>query len=143
MAEKEYIISLKRDVDYEAFDEEMQASIGRGLITNRSVDVANARPLSQRNTHYMLDEAEVTELLKDDRVLDIQEPPENRTDIQIEPRATQTGTWRKTSAITGSDLNWGMLRATTREDVWGSGVTSSTRPLLLMRSVTAARQEII
>ena len=128
MAEKEYIISLKRDVDYEAFDEEMQASIGRGLITNRSVDVANARPLSQRNTHYMLDEAEVTELLKDDRVLDIQEPPENRTDIQIEPRATQTGTWRKTSAITGSDLNWGMLRATTREDVWGSGVTSSTRP---------------
>ena len=128
MAEKEYIISLKRDVDYTAFDEEMQAGIGRGLITNRSVDVANARPLSQRNTHYMLDETEVTELLKDDRVLDIQEPPENRTDIQIEPRATQTGTWRKTSAITGSDLNWGMLRATTREDVWGSGVTNSTRP---------------
>ena len=73
MAEKEYIISLKRGVDYEAFDEEMQEGIGRGLIKDRTVDVANARPLSQRNTHYMLEEAEVTELLKDERVLDIQE----------------------------------------------------------------------
>ena len=128
MAEKEYIISLKRGVDYEAFDDEMQAGIGRGLITDRTVDIANARPLSQRNTHYMLEEAEVTELLKDERVLDIQEPPENRDDLQIGTQAVQTGTWRKTSAITSSDLNWGMLRATTREDVWGSGVTSSTRP---------------
>lgn len=128
MAEKEYIISLKRGVDYEAFDSEMQAGIGRGLITDRMVEVANARPLSQRNTHYMLEEAEVTELLKDERVLDIEEPPENRDDIQIGTQAVQTGTWRKTSAVTGSDLNWGMLRATTREDVWGSGVTSSTRP---------------
>ena len=128
MAEKEYIISLKRGVDYEAFDNEMQEGIGRGLIKDRTVDVANARPLSQRNTHYMLEEGEVTELLKDDRVADIQEPPENRDDIQIGIRATQTGTWRKTSSVISSDLNWGMLRATSREDVWGSGVVSSTRP---------------
>ena len=46
MAEKEYIISLKRGVDYEAFDDEMQAGIGRGLITDRIVDIADARPLS-------------------------------------------------------------------------------------------------
>ena len=128
MAEKEYIISLKRGVDYTAFDEEMQEGIGRGLIKDRMVDVANARPLSQRNTHYMLEEGEVTELLKDERVLDIQEPPENRDDITIGTQAVQTGTWRKTSAVLSSDLNWGMLRATTREDVWGSGVISSTRP---------------
>lgn len=128
MAEKEYIISLKRGVDYTAFDDEMTAGYGRGLITDRIVDVANARPLSQRNTHYMLDEAEVTELLKDDRVADIQIPPEDRDDIEIGVRASQTGTWRKTSSITATDLNWGMLRATTREDVWGSGVISSTRP---------------
>ncbi len=128
MAEKEYIISLKRGVDYTAFDDEMQAGIGRGLITNRSVVVANARPLSQRNTHYMLDEEEVIELLKDDRVADIQLKPEDRDDLEIGVQASQTGTWRKTSSITATDLNWGMLRATTREDVWGEGVTTSTRP---------------
>ena len=128
MAEKEYIISLKRGVDYTAFDDEMQAGIGRGLITNRSVVVANARPLSQRNTHYMLDEEEVIELLKDDRVADIQLKPEDRDDLEIGVQASQTGTWRKTSSITATDLNWGMLRATTREDVWGEGVTNSTRP---------------
>jgi len=128
MAEKEYIISLKRGVDYTAFDEEMSAGYGRGLITDRIVDIANARPLSQRNTHYMLTEAEVVEILNDERVADIQIPPEDRDDIQIGARATQTGTWRKTSATAASDLNWGMLRATTREDVWGNGVTESTRP---------------
>ena len=63
MAEKEYIISLKRGVDYEAFDNEMQEGIGRGLIKDRMVEVANARPLSQRNTHYILEEAEVTEIM--------------------------------------------------------------------------------
>jgi hypothetical protein len=128
MAEKEYIVSLKRGVDYAAFDDEMQAGIGRGLVTDRLVDVANSRPLSQRNTHYMLSPEEVTELLADNRVLDIEEPPENRDDITIEPAASRPGTWRKTSSIVSADLNWGMLRSTSKEDVWGSGVTSSTRP---------------
>ena len=40
MAEKEYIISLKRDVDYTAFADEMSAGYGRGLITDRIVAVS-------------------------------------------------------------------------------------------------------
>ena len=45
MSEKEYIVTLKKDVDYDAFNAEMIASTGAGDIPNRTVDVANARLL--------------------------------------------------------------------------------------------------
>ena len=42
MSEKEYIVTLKAGVDYDAFNTEMVASTGAGDIPNRTVDVANA-----------------------------------------------------------------------------------------------------
>ena len=83
MAEKEYIVSLNRGVDYDAFNAEMIASTGAGDIPNRTITVENARPLSQRNTHYMLEDAEAVALLDDARVCGVEIPPEQRTDIEI------------------------------------------------------------
>ena len=71
MAEKEYIVSLNRGVDYDAFNSEMVASTGAGDIPNRTVVVENARPLSQRNTHYMLTDEEAEALKNDSRVYGI------------------------------------------------------------------------
>ena len=45
MAEKEYIVSLKRGVDASAFKAEMTQSSGDANIPARSVDVANERLL--------------------------------------------------------------------------------------------------
>ena len=67
LIEREYIVTLKKDVDYEKFNEEMIQSTGAGAIPKRTVDVANARPGSKRNTHYALTEAEVIQLRKDSR----------------------------------------------------------------------------
>ena len=58
MDEKEYIVTLKKGVEYDQFNQEMIASTGAGDIPNRTVDVANPRPASQRNTHYALTEEE-------------------------------------------------------------------------------------
>ena len=109
MSEKEYIVTLKAGVDYDAFNTEMIASTGAGDIPNRTVTVANARPLSQRNTHYSLTDEEATALRSDARVVDVQIPPELRDDIEIGNNALVTDTFRKTSAITAADLNWVML----------------------------------
>ena len=65
MAEKEYIVSLNRGVDYDAFNSEMIASTGAGDIPDRTVDVADARAMSTRNTHYALTDAEAESLRKD------------------------------------------------------------------------------
>jgi len=126
MSEKEYIVTLKAGVDYDAFNTEMIANTGAGDIPNRTVTVANARPLSQRNTHYSLTDEEATALRNDSRVVDVQIPPELRDDIEIGNNVLITDTFRKTSAITAADLNWGNARCVVREDLWGSGTTSIT-----------------
>ena len=90
MIEREYIVTLKKDVDYAQFNQEMIASTGAGDIPNRTVDVANARPGSKRNTHYALTQAEVNQLRNDPRVDAVEIPPEQRTDISPEPLAIQT-----------------------------------------------------
>ena len=126
MSEKEYIVTLEAGVDYDAFNAEMIANTGAGDIPNRTVAVANARPLSQRNTHYNLTDEEATTLRSDARVVDVQIPPQDRDDIEIGNNALVTDTFRKTSAITAADLNWGNARCVVREDLWGSGTTSIT-----------------
>ena len=51
MSEKEYIVSLNRGVDHIAFNQEMIAATGTGVIPERTVDVADARATNTRNTH--------------------------------------------------------------------------------------------
>jgi len=112
MAEKEYIVTLKAGVDYEAFNAEMIATTGDGDIPGRSVDVANARPGSKRNTHYSLTDEEAATLRNDNRVDDVQIPPQDRDDIEIGVTATQSGVWmdRTGSTATNQRINWGLLR---------------------------------
>lgn len=124
MSEKEYIVILNKDVDYDQFNTEMIAETGEGAIPGRTVGVANARPGSYRMTHYNLTDEEVTALKLDDRVYDIHIPPEDNPDLVIEHKATQTGNFRKTSSITASELPWTIGRSINNADPWGSGVTN-------------------
>ena len=50
MSEREYVVVVNRGEDLEAFDAELEASTGSGPIPNRSVEVANPRPGSDRMT---------------------------------------------------------------------------------------------
>ena len=106
MSEKEYIVSLNKDVDYAAFNEEMIAATGAGDIPSRSVEVANARPGSERNTHYNLTDAEAEALRNDGRVYAVTLLPELDPNIGIGTRATQTGDFTKTTLDRGDFLNW-------------------------------------
>ena len=110
MSEKEYIVSLNKGVDYAAFNQEMIAATGAGDIPARSVDIANARPASQRNTHYSLTNAEAELLSNDPRVYAVTLLPELDPDIGIGFDTTQTGVFTKTTLDRGDFLNWGMRR---------------------------------
>lgn len=125
LIEREYIVTLKKDVDYAQFNQEMIASTGAGDIPNRTVDVANARPGSKRNTHYALTEAEVNRLRNDPRVDAVEIPPEQRTDISPEPLAIQTGNFSKTTSDGGAYMNWGMRRCIERDNPYTFSTPSS------------------
>ena len=110
MSEREYIVTLKKGVDYAAFNAEMIASTGAGDIPSRSVTVANARPGSQRNTHYMLTDSEAAAINNDVRVRACELRPDLRDDIELVRYAAQTGDFSKTTDTRGEYINWGLRR---------------------------------
>ena len=116
MSEKEYIVSLKKDTDPSAFKSEMTQSNGDSNIPARSVDVANERLLSTRNTHYSLTDAEAEQLKNDARVADVHVPPEDDDTIEIGLHATQTADFTKTTSDSGNYVNWGLRRCITNSN---------------------------
>lgn len=112
MAEQEYIVTLKKGVDYDAFNAEMIATTGAGDIPQRSVDVANARPGSLRNTHYMLTPEEATALNSDARVEACELRPDLRDDIEIGVNVIQDGQYMDRTGSTSDPIrvNWGLGR---------------------------------
>lgn len=110
MTEREYIVSLHRGVDADQFNTDMVASTGAGAIPSRTVDVADARPGSYRNTHYSLTDAEAETLLSDSRVAGVELRPEEIEDIQIGRNTTQTDSFEKTTSDSAAVVNWGLRR---------------------------------
>ncbi len=128
MSEKEYVVTLNKGVDYSQFNQEMIASTGAGDIPDRTVDVANARHLSTRNTHYALTDAEAVALRNDARVTDVQLRPEDRDDIEIGYDAIQTADFNKSSADSGDYRDWGKIRHSFVENKYGTSTSLSSNP---------------
>ena len=65
---REYIVSLKRGVDYDAFWNQIEnASADDGFVPSRRVDIVNNRDGSLRMCHYALTDAEAAQLKNDPR----------------------------------------------------------------------------
>lgn len=120
MSEKEYIVSLERGVDPASFAAEMTQSSGNTTIPKRSVDVANKREASHRNTHYALTEEEAEKLKNDPRVKGVEIPPDQRDDISIGLRGRQTADFTKTTNDVGSYVNWGLRRCISPANPYGT-----------------------
>lgn len=110
MLEQEYVVSLKRGVNCAEFYQNMIAHAGTTFVPCRCVSVANERPASQRNTHYMLTVQEAAQLRNDSRVLAVELRPDLREDISIGQNAVQSGNFNKTILDSGDFVNWGLRR---------------------------------
>jgi hypothetical protein len=118
--EKEYIVILNPDIDFDQFNQEMINNTGAGVIPNRTVGVIDPRPISQRSTHYSLTDSEAEQLKNDPRVFDVEIPPDQRDDIEIGLWASQPGDFTKTGSDTGNYLNWGMRRCIENTNPYGT-----------------------
>jgi len=117
---KKYTVTLKDDVNYDHFYDEMvsDCNIHHHLVTScscvpiRIVTIADERPLSLRNTDYYLTDEEVVELKKDFRVLDVLSY-ETYESYEIKHRAIQTGNFNDPSyGEFTSSINLGLIDAT-------------------------------
>ena len=127
MSEREYIVTLNKGVDYDAFNQEMIANTGAGDIPGRSVDIADARLGSQRNTHYSLTDAEASDLKNDSRVLDVAIPPDQDDNLEIGLTTTFSGTFYKGSSEGGEYIDWGKRRHSviTEDTSWTTSLAGS------------------
>ena len=124
--EKEYVVVVNRGVDIDAFDAELSASTGEGPIPNRSVDIANPRLGSNRMTHWMLTDEEATALMDDPRVLSVEIPVDQRSDVKIGFRALQTANFDKPTILESAKVNWGLRRCIEPTNIYSNGTTATT-----------------
>jgi subtilisin family serine protease/plastocyanin len=123
--EKEYTVIANTREDLPELEEEITASSGAGPIPNRSVDVANPRPGSRIQTHFMLTDEEAEALRADPRVRAVEIPPEQRDDISIGLNAYQQGTFQRGSGVNSAYVNWGLRRCIEETNTYNNGTTIS------------------
>jgi subtilisin family serine protease len=108
--EREYTVIANTREDLPALEAEITASSGAGPIPNRSVDIANPRPGSKIQTHFMLTDEEAEALRSDPRVRAVEIPPDQRDDISIGLNASQFGRFFRGSGLNSEYVNWGLRR---------------------------------
>ena len=121
--EKEYTVIANTREDLPALETEITASSGAGPIPNRSVDIANPRPGSKIQTHFMLTDEEAEALRSDPRVRAVEIPLDDRDDVTIGLNATQTGSFFRGESGTANDVNWGLRRCIKDANDWPPGTT--------------------
>lgn len=126
MNEKEYIVSLNKDVNYDEFWNEIEnISSEDNFVPSRRVDIVNNRDGSLRSCHYALTDDEAKLLRDDPRVYSVEIPPNQRTDIKIGFRGVQTGNFTKTNSSSGNFVNWGLKRSNNPTNIYGTDFTTS------------------
>jgi subtilisin family serine protease len=109
MITTEYIVSLKKDVDYDQFWHEIEnISSADGFVPSRRVDIVNNRDLSLRSCHYALSDAEAELLRNDPRVAAVAPPADPRVKALS---FIQPGNFSRTAGGTNNTwVNWGLRR---------------------------------
>lgn len=121
METKEYIVSLKRGVNYNEFWAEMENSTNNlPFVPDREVAIKNERLLSVKSCHYLLTDDEAKKLRNDPRVMGVEIPPNQRKDIELVPTKVQDGNFDKVLVSDGNYQNWGLKRSISEKNNFGT-----------------------
>lgn len=123
---KEYIVILKRGIDYDQFWREMEtAGTTSTYVPDRSVRVIDAREAMDRMCVYALSDSEAEILRGDPRVKAVDIPLENRNDWVIAPASAQDANFNKPSTAAGTNKNWGLIRHNYPTNVYGTSTSTA------------------
>jgi subtilisin family serine protease len=127
---REYNVILKEGIDYDEFwnDIESDTDGGKLYIPNRKVEFTNERPASLRQCWYLLTDEEAEQLKLDERVFDVEIPPEKRDDLKMILRATQNGNFTKVAASvdSGDYVNWGLIRCNFENNIYKTSTETTS-----------------
>jgi len=115
---KEYAVVAVSSEDADSLHEDLIRQTNINYIPDRSVDIADYRPLSPRITHYALSEEEAIKLQHDPRVFSVEVPPHLNPDVIFKNNTRQQATFSKLFLTTADDVNWGLARCNFNDDPW-------------------------
>jgi subtilisin family serine protease len=131
MQTRQYIVSLKKGVDYDQFWTEIE-SLGQTspYVPARSVGVIDNIDAFSRLCGYELTEEEAQLLREDPRVAGVEIPIEEMSGVEIVGFSAQTGNFTKplstdSGNINQTCVNWGLIRNSNPTNVYGLGVTTN------------------
>jgi subtilisin family serine protease len=125
---KEFVVNLKKDVDYDAFWNQMETETNVGNIPNRPVRIFNERAAVPRSCHYVLTDEEAAILRNDNRISSVEVPPKYRPELVKTCHAVQPGNFSKPIDIqtaTGDLINYGLTRVNATTDNYNGLITES------------------
>jgi len=120
--EREYTVIVYNRSDLSNIEQELINGLGSHTVPNRRVDIANQRPGSKVQTHFILSDEEADTLRRDPRVRAVEIPPDQREDIKIVINAAQTGSFYR-GLNDASDVNWGLRRTIETTNVYENNKT--------------------
>jgi hypothetical protein len=128
MSLKEYVVTAKSMDDLESLYNDLETAGGTATIPDRAVPVYRRRPISQC-THYMLTDEEAVKLNNDSRILNVEPMELILGSIKLNSYK-QTGTFSKTTYLTGMNAswkNWALLRCLegVQRSNWGDNGTAT------------------
>jgi len=114
---KEYIVTAPDlETTDSIWDDLVENNSTSETIPERHVEVADERPLNEKNTTYLLTEEEAELLKQDPRVVDVFDPSESA----VRKFAFQDGNFNKNTTQTGEKQNWGLLRHILETNTFGT-----------------------
>ena len=151
---KEYIVALKKDVDYDSFWRDIEShTVGLPNIPDRAVDIANNRDMFKRICEYWLTDDEAELIKNDPRVAGVEIPVRNNPSVNVVSHGMQhlTGAQNFTkqygsisiNPTTGiitetppdytssygaeASINWGLIRHSYNTSHYPANPTGTTR----------------
>jgi subtilisin family serine protease len=125
---KEYIVTLNKDADLDAFWAEIENSGNLApTVPVRPVAIVNNRDPMPRLCHYLLTDQEADTLRQDPRVAGVEIPPEHNPDIILSRNRTVQfrDNFNKTSLSISDYVNWGLVRNSSLTNSYGNSLISN------------------
>jgi hypothetical protein len=125
---KEYIVALKKGVDYDAFWNEIEnLSPDDGFVPSRRVDISNNRSGFERICQYFLTDEEAELLRQDSRVSAVDLPIKDNPLLIVKSTTVQDNNFDKpvSSSSTGNIVNYGLIRHNNSTNIYGTSTTTT------------------
>ena len=128
MDTKEYIVALKKGVDYNVFWNEIEnLSDDDGFVPSRRVEISNNRSGFERICQYYLSDEEAELLRQDPRVSAVDLPIKDNPLLIVKSTIVQNNNFNKpvSSSSTGNIVNYGLIRHNNSTNIYGTGTTTT------------------